>query len=190
MCHEEMVIAKFSLSYLPQDGHGIMHAASPVHSALYFQNQDMELVSGMRQLQLSPAGIAHAPRPCATWTPGFAGRALPKIRQTIPQLNVAEIDFAALEAESVASLPDTARPASDVARARKASRRYNEQRSKVPDKTTALTPVEAINVVLSTASAKFTETVEVHARLNIDPKYSDQQLRATVSLPKGTGAFS
>jgi large subunit ribosomal protein L1 len=37
------------------------------------------------------------------------------------------------------------------------------------------------------AYANFDETVEVHARLGIDPRQADQSIRTTVTLPHGTG---
>lgn len=48
-------------------------------------------------------------------------------------------------------------------------------------------PEEALQLVKTNATAKFDETIEAHARLGIDPKYTDQQLRTTVALPHGTG---
>lgn len=68
---------------------------------------------------------------------------------------------------------------------RKSSRRFREVAAKVEDK--AYQPLDALNLLKETATAKFPETAEAHIRLGIDPKYTDQQLRTTVSLPKGTG---
>lgn len=48
-------------------------------------------------------------------------------------------------------------------------------------------PLDALNLLKETATAKFPESAEAHIRLGIDPKYTDQQLRTTVALPKGTG---
>ncbi len=46
---------------------------------------------------------------------------------------------------------------------------------------------EALSVLKDIAYAKYDETVEVHMRLGVDPKHSDQIVRGSVSLPKGTG---
>ena len=69
---------------------------------------------------------------------------------------------------------------------KKLSKRFKEALAKV-DQRKAYDPTEAIALLKETATAKFDETAEVHVRLGIDPKYTDQQLRTTVSLPKGTG---
>jgi large subunit ribosomal protein L1 len=46
---------------------------------------------------------------------------------------------------------------------------------------------EAVNLVKQMATAKFDETIELHFRLGIDPRHSDQQVRSTVLLPHGLG---
>lgn len=69
---------------------------------------------------------------------------------------------------------------------RKLSRRHKENIEKT-NKTVYLNLEEAIEVLQLTANTKFVETVELHANLNIDPKYADQQLRTTVTLPNGVG---
>jgi large subunit ribosomal protein L1 len=69
--------------------------------------------------------------------------------------------------------------------AKRVSKRLRELQAKIEDR--AYDPLEAVTLLKETATAKFTETAEAHIRLGIDPKYTDQQLRTTVALPKGTG---
>jgi large subunit ribosomal protein L1 len=67
----------------------------------------------------------------------------------------------------------------------KPSKRFTALAEKVQDQ--AYLPQDALELVKANATAKFDETIEAHARLGIDPKYTDQQLRTTVALPHGTG---
>ena len=55
------------------------------------------------------------------------------------------------------------------------------------DKTKLYDMQEAVEVMLSTAKAKFDETVEVHLKLGVDSRHADQQVRGAVVLPHGTG---
>jgi large subunit ribosomal protein L1 len=48
-------------------------------------------------------------------------------------------------------------------------------------------PEEAVRLLKEIAFANFDETVELHARLGIDPRQADQAVRSTVVLPHGTG---
>ncbi|KIY99335.1 50S ribosomal protein L1 [Monoraphidium neglectum] len=79
------------------------------------------------------------------------------------------------------------RPGQNLRKERQRSRRYKTVKSKLPARVQELEPQEAVKLLKQSASTKFTESVEMHARMGLDPKYSDQQLRATVSLPHGTG---
>lgn len=46
---------------------------------------------------------------------------------------------------------------------------------------------EALKLSTETNPAKFDASVEIHVRLNVDPRQADQNIRATVGLPHGTG---
>ena len=46
---------------------------------------------------------------------------------------------------------------------------------------------EAIKLACETSRAKFDETIEVHAKLGVDGRHADQQVRGAIVLPNGTG---
>jgi large subunit ribosomal protein L1 len=59
--------------------------------------------------------------------------------------------------------------------------------AKLIDKNALYNPIEALELTLKTAKANFDETIELHARLGVDPRHADQQVRGAVVLPNGTG---
>lgn len=46
---------------------------------------------------------------------------------------------------------------------------------------------EGLELASKTSTSKFDGTVELHIRLNVDPKQADQNIRETIQLPAGTG---
>ena len=69
---------------------------------------------------------------------------------------------------------------------RKFSRRHKENLEKI-NQSIYSNLAEAIILLKETATTKFVESVELHANLNINPKYADQQLLTSVTLPNGVG---
>lgn len=58
---------------------------------------------------------------------------------------------------------------------------------KLYKKSDVFEPKAAFELCKKTAKAKFDETVEVHVKLGVDSRHSDQQVRGAVVLPHGTG---
>jgi len=69
---------------------------------------------------------------------------------------------------------------------KKPSKRYNSALGMV-EKNRAYSAEEAISLAKKTATTKFDGSIEVHIRLGVDVKKSDQQVRSSVGLPHGTG---
>ena len=59
--------------------------------------------------------------------------------------------------------------------------------AKTIDRTKQYDPAEALSTVVSTAKAKFDETIELHVKLGVDGRHADQQVRGAIVLPNGTG---
>lgn len=66
------------------------------------------------------------------------------------------------------------------------TKRLKDVRAKV-DRSKAYPVLEALQLMKEAATAKFDESVDVAVNLGVDPRKSDQNVRGSVVLPKGTG---
>ncbi|KAK9157272.1 hypothetical protein Scep_003846 [Stephania cephalantha] len=103
-----------------------------------------------------------------------------------PQVASEDVEGGEKGAVAAPAKPKKGKAALPLKRDRSRSKRFLEIQ-KLRENKKEYDMLTAISLLKQMASTKFVETAEAHFRLNIDPKYNDQQLRATVSLPKGTG---
>ncbi|MBR2753609.1 50S ribosomal protein L1 [Candidatus Saccharibacteria bacterium] len=65
-------------------------------------------------------------------------------------------------------------------------KKYQEA-AKLIDKTKIYSLKDAIDLAIKSNPAKFDASVEIHARLGVDPRQADQNIRTTLVLPNGNG---
>lgn len=68
----------------------------------------------------------------------------------------------------------------------KRGKRYTDSAKQI-DQSTLYDVEEAVELVKSTAKAKFDEAIDISIRLGVDPRHADQQVRGAIVLPHGTG---
>jgi len=68
---------------------------------------------------------------------------------------------------------------------RKRGKVYKDNKSSIEEKLYSVN--EAYEKIKSFKGPKFTESVDISVRLNVDPKYPDHMVRGTIVLPHGTG---
>lgn len=59
--------------------------------------------------------------------------------------------------------------------------------SELIDKKIDYSVVDALELAIKTSPVKFDATVEMHIKLGVDPRHADQNIRASLVLPAGTG---
>ena len=99
----------------------------------------------------------------------------------------AEAERQARKAE-VAAAPEKVSGPKPVTRSRleRRGKNYRAAYAKV-EKGKAYSLEEAVELAIATSPVKFDATLEMHFRLGVDPRQADQNIRATVTLPAGTG---
>lgn len=88
-------------------------------------------------------------------------------------------------AELAGDKPKGAKPVTRP-RIERRGRKYQEA-VKLVEKGKAYNLKDAVELAIKTSPVKFDASVEVHARLGVDPRQADQNIRTTLVLPNGNG---
>ena len=91
----------------------------------------------------------------------------------------------ALDEAAAAAKPKGAKPVTRPVLERR-GKKYQEAH-KLIEKGKIYTLKEAVELAIKTSPVKFDATLEVHARLGVDPRQADQNIRTTLVLPNGNG---
>lgn len=110
-------------------------------------------------------------------------RSTKAIKETEEKIAKEERKVEAAEAEAV-HVPKVAPKART--HAERAGKKYKQAFAKV-DKNKEYTLADALELATQTSTTKFDASVELHVRLNVDPRQADQNLRDSLVLPEGTG---
>ncbi len=88
------------------------------------------------------------------------------------------------EAEAATKPKQPVKPARS--RLERRSKGYRKSAEAI-EKGTVYSLKDAVELVTKTSSVKFDASVELHANLGVDPRQADQNIRASIVLPQGTG---
>ena len=91
----------------------------------------------------------------------------------------------ALDEAAAAAKPKGAKPVTRPVLERR-GKKYQEAH-KLIEKGKIYTLKEAVELAIKTSPVKFDATLEVHARLGVDPRQADQNIRTTLVPPNGNG---
>ena len=111
-----------------------------------------------------------------------------KSKKHIEEVKAEEERQAKKEERKAEEAAPKAKGATPVTRPRIERRGKNYQEAaKLVEKNKLYGLKEAIELALKTSPVKFDASVEIHARLGVDPRQADQNIRTTLVLPNGNG---